>query len=194
MVPDIILARRDAELSNLFEKEIGKTGNTTSFSQLTKTQAKNGHHLVIINTEGEWDREIKQVQKLQEEGQEFYTILAPAPLLKKTIKQIRDTASVLHAKAAQSKEGALEKANGHEPNLAELVEKKLAVFVKKVKNCEMKNLYGLLIQEFEKPLINLALKETEGNQIQAAQLLGMNRNTLRKKIKELKITVEKKKK
>lgn len=192
MVPEIILVRKDAELSTLFEKEVGKTGNTASFSQLTKAHAKNGHHhLVVINTEGEWDREIKQLQKLQDEGQEFYTIIAPAPLLKKTIKQIRETASALNPKQAPP---SIEKVNGHEPNLAELVEKKLAVFVKKVKNCQMKNLYGLLIQEFEKPLISLALKETDGNQIQAAQLLGMNRNTLRKKIKELKITVEKKKK
>jgi two-component system nitrogen regulation response regulator GlnG len=50
-----------------------------------------------------------------------------------------------------------------------------------------RNLYSLLIKEIEKPLITLILKETHGNQIQAAQLLGMNRNTLRKKIKELKI-------
>ena len=36
-------------------------------------------------------------------------------------------------------------------------------------------------------MISLVLEETRGNQIQAAALLGLNRNTLRKKIKELKI-------
>ena len=42
----------------------------------------------------------------------------------------------------------------------------------------------------ERPLIELALKETKGNQLQASQLLGMNRNTLRKKIGEFKISVD----
>ena len=46
-----------------------------------------------------------------------------------------------------------------------------------------------LIQAVERPLIQHALRETNGNQVQAAQLLGMNRNTLRKKIVEYHIPV-----
>jgi two-component system, NtrC family, nitrogen regulation response regulator GlnG len=42
-----------------------------------------------------------------------------------------------------------------------------------------------VIQRVEKPLITLVLKKTEGNQVRAANLLGINRNTLRKKIKDL---------
>ncbi|MEL6747874.1 MAG: helix-turn-helix domain-containing protein, partial [Pseudomonadota bacterium] len=41
----------------------------------------------------------------------------------------------------------------------------------------------------EVPLIEAALGATRGNQIKAAELLGVNRNTLRKKIKDHKITV-----
>lgn len=48
----------------------------------------------------------------------------------------------------------------------------------------------MLISAVERPLIAHALKETNGNQIQAAQLLGMNRNTLRKKITEFRIPVK----
>ncbi|HZB91784.1 MAG TPA: helix-turn-helix domain-containing protein, partial [Stellaceae bacterium] len=41
----------------------------------------------------------------------------------------------------------------------------------------------------EKPLILLTLGATRGNQLKAAQLLGLNRNTLRKKIRELDIDI-----
>jgi two-component system nitrogen regulation response regulator GlnG len=50
-------------------------------------------------------------------------------------------------------------------------------------------LYARTLREFEKPLISLTLEATGGNQIKAAALLGVNRNTLRKKIRELDIEV-----
>ena len=46
-----------------------------------------------------------------------------------------------------------------------------------------------VIREVERPLITLTLQATRGNQIKAAEVLGVNRNTLRKKIKELGIPV-----
>lgn len=52
-------------------------------------------------------------------------------------------------------------------------------------------LYSRILSEMEKPLIELSLKATKGNQIKAAELLGLNRNTLRKKIKELEIQIVK---
>ncbi len=45
-------------------------------------------------------------------------------------------------------------------------------------------LYGRVIKEVERPLIAMCLSATRGNQIRAARLLGLNRNTLRKKISE----------
>jgi len=50
-------------------------------------------------------------------------------------------------------------------------------------------LYDRVLHELEAPLIRLSLSATRGNQIQAAKLLGLNRNTLRKKIQELGIPV-----
>jgi two-component system nitrogen regulation response regulator GlnG len=47
------------------------------------------------------------------------------------------------------------------------------------------DIYSMVLQRVEKPLITLVLKKTDGNQVRAANLLGINRNTLRKKIKEL---------
>ena len=50
-------------------------------------------------------------------------------------------------------------------------------------------LYHRILKEIERPLIEISLAATRGNQIKAAALLGLNRNTLRKKIKELDIRV-----
>ncbi len=50
-------------------------------------------------------------------------------------------------------------------------------------------LYSKVLNEVERPLINLSLEATGGNQLKAAALLGVNRNTLRKKIRELDIQV-----
>ena len=48
-------------------------------------------------------------------------------------------------------------------------------------------LYHRIIREIEIPLITAALSATRGNQIKAAELLGLNRNTLRKKVNDLDI-------
>jgi two-component system nitrogen regulation response regulator GlnG len=50
-------------------------------------------------------------------------------------------------------------------------------------------LYGRILREIELPLIEIALEATAGNQAKCADLLGINRNTLRKKITELEIRV-----
>ena len=49
-------------------------------------------------------------------------------------------------------------------------------------------LYDMVIRCVEKPLIELALSHTKGNQTRAAELLGLNRNTLRKKMQDLNIS------
>jgi len=50
-------------------------------------------------------------------------------------------------------------------------------------------LYQRIVRQVESPLISAALAATRGNQIKAAELLGLNRNTLRKKIRELDIRI-----
>jgi two-component system nitrogen regulation response regulator GlnG len=50
-------------------------------------------------------------------------------------------------------------------------------------------LYDRVICDVERPLIAIALAAARGNQIRAAHLLGLNRNTLRKKIRDLGIEV-----
>ena len=45
-------------------------------------------------------------------------------------------------------------------------------------------IYEMVLARVEKPLLEVALSHAEGNQTRAAQLLGLNRNTLRKKMKQ----------
>ena len=65
------------------------------------------------------------------------------------------------------------------------LEEKLADLVDRMGGLDRGDIYSMVLQRVEKPLITLVLKKTEGNQVRAASLLGINRNTLRKKIKEL---------
>ncbi|MDD5730921.1 MAG: helix-turn-helix domain-containing protein [Candidatus Omnitrophica bacterium] len=46
-------------------------------------------------------------------------------------------------------------------------------------------LYKTIVETIEKPLIERALERTEGNQLKAARILGINRNTIRVKIRKL---------
>lgn len=74
--------------------------------------------------------------------------------------------------------------------LEDYVESKVGEFVRAMKASSARGLHATLLHAVERPLIQHALRETNGNQIQAAQLLGMNRNTLRKKIVEYHIPVK----
>ncbi len=75
-------------------------------------------------------------------------------------------------------------------SLESYLDMKMGDFVKGMRNGSAKNLHPILISAVERPLITSALQETQGNQIQAAELLGLNRNTLRKKIAALHIPLK----
>jgi two-component system, NtrC family, nitrogen regulation response regulator GlnG len=73
-------------------------------------------------------------------------------------------------------------------SLEEIVRLKLKEYFRQTGDVEPSDLYALIIERIERPLIELTLERTGGNQLQAAAILGINRNTLRKKIAALKIT------
>ncbi|MBU4484854.1 sigma 54-interacting transcriptional regulator [bacterium] len=70
----------------------------------------------------------------------------------------------------------------------ELTRRKLEVFLRRLKNYDVEGLYDLIIKRVEKPLIELVLQKTGGNKLKAAEVLGINRNTLHKKIKNLELS------
>ncbi|MBI4589460.1 MAG: sigma-54-dependent Fis family transcriptional regulator [Candidatus Rokubacteria bacterium] len=69
-------------------------------------------------------------------------------------------------------------------SLEEVIERKLAECVCGLRGRSGANLYDLMVGLVEKPLLRAVLRETAGNQVRAAALLGINRNTLRKKLKD----------
>ena len=75
-------------------------------------------------------------------------------------------------------------------DLSELVERHMGrYFASFGKDLPPPGLYDRVIRQVEQPLLTAALAATRGNQIRAAELLGLNRNTLRSRIKALDIRV-----
>jgi two-component system nitrogen regulation response regulator GlnG len=73
-------------------------------------------------------------------------------------------------------------------SIKEFLEEKLKRYLKDMARVTNFNLHDTIISEVEKALISIVLRETGGNQLKTARLLGINRNTLRTKIREYKIS------
>lgn len=71
----------------------------------------------------------------------------------------------------------------HEP-LSTCVANALHAYFEQLNGHPAANLYEMLITEVEVPLLKATLQHTHGNQSLAAQILGINRGTLRKKLKQ----------
>ncbi len=70
-----------------------------------------------------------------------------------------------------------------DPPLSKCVQRSLKTYFKDMNGEKPCNLYTMVIEEIEKPLLEVVMEQTESNQTKAAQLLGINRNTLRKKLR-----------
>jgi two-component system nitrogen regulation response regulator GlnG len=81
--------------------------------------------------------------------------------------------------------------NFAELSLEEVVRRKLKSYFQQSSPLSLTDLHASIVGQVEKPLIELILEYTSGNQLKAAELLGINRNTLRKKLTEFKITAKK---
>ena len=77
-------------------------------------------------------------------------------------------------------------------SLEKLIKSKLEVLFTQQKDAqvELTGLYSLVLEQVERPLLEIALRAHNGNQVKTAQMLGINRNTLKKKIDSYKIRVK----
>jgi Fis family transcriptional regulator len=75
----------------------------------------------------------------------------------------------------------MSKRHNEEMGFEEVVHAKLRTFLRRMDGYD---LYDAVIARVERPLLELVLEQTGGNQLKAAHMLGLNRNTLRKKLAE----------
>jgi len=74
-------------------------------------------------------------------------------------------------------------------SIKDFLEEKLRKYLKEMTKLGNCHLYETVMSEVEKSLITIVLKETGGNQLKASKTLGINRNTLRAKVKEYKVRI-----
>lgn len=68
--------------------------------------------------------------------------------------------------------------------LCESVKQAVNKYLKQLENNNIENLYELVLAEVEKPLLEEVMTHTRGNQTRASIMMGINRGTLRKKLKQ----------
>jgi Fis family transcriptional regulator len=73
--------------------------------------------------------------------------------------------------------------------ISESVRKSLERYFKDLDGEKPRSIYDMVLKNVEKPMLEAVLDKAEGNQTIAAEMLGINRNTLRKKIQQHKIKV-----
>jgi Fis family transcriptional regulator len=71
--------------------------------------------------------------------------------------------------------------------IEECVRASLEGYFKDLRGTEPDGLYDMLVRVVEKPLLEVVMKQADDNQSRAAEWLGLNRNTLRKKLVEHKL-------
>jgi len=178
----ILLLSSDHELHEKIQRTLKDLTLTVArdVAAIPRAALKQGFDAVLIEARRGALNEFAEISRLIEPSRAMIVMGARSVLAR--------SADVLHAMTNGS--DRLLARSRKDIVLEEIIESKLGEFVKGMRNGSARNLHPMLISAVERPLITHVLKETNGNQIQAAHLLGMNRNTLRKKITEFRIPVK----
>lgn len=136
---------------------------------------------------------LKEAQKKFETGQKELSKEAKDFIIKYDWPgNVRELENAIKSACILSDGAAIEKRDlhveeGNTYSIKEFLDDKLRKYLKDMTKLETANLHSAVMSEVEKALISIVLKETKGNQLKTARTLGINRNTLRAKIKEYKI-------
>ena len=87
-------------------------------------------------------------------------------------------------KKARAREAIVARVNGRELPLRNHAERALSDYFTSLNGHRPSHLYDLVLREVEEPLFRVVLDYAQGNQSRAAVILGINRGTLRKKLKQ----------
>ena len=82
------------------------------------------------------------------------------------------------------------KFQGEEP-LCDVVKRSVDRYFKDLNGQEPANLHELVLSQVERPLLEIVLREARGNISKAAQILGINRATLRRRLKKYELGINK---
>lgn len=84
-------------------------------------------------------------------------------------------------------EPSLSSAENAQSSLSDHVTSMLKAYFDTLEDQQACEVYEMVLQQVEKPMIEFVLQQTQNNQSQAATILGMNRNTLKKKMQKYKV-------
>lgn len=189
----MLVVNTSPQLRLAFPEDEG--GITVTRKRLAQVPSPEGdrYGLIVAEAPTEWEHDGGRLRRLIETKSKSYVIIAPASLLHQTVAEIQAVGRALHAGPSRRR-GADPPTLTTKPDensdggfLHGVVQRKLLQFVKAYSESGGRNLYGFLMREFERPLLEFALAQTGGNQRRTAELLGMNRNTLRKRMQECRL-------
>ena len=181
----VLLLTADTDVQAQFKQALKDASLTIvrDPAALQKETAKHHFDAVVLESRGAGEKSLSLPAHVDPSS--TLIITGSRAVLKKTAKTIH---LLNHTAGHPSHHG-----KSRDASIESYLETKMGDFVRGMRNGSAKNLHPILISAVERPLIASVLQETKGNQIQAASLLGLNRNTLRKKITELHIPVKRSK-
>lgn len=174
----ILLVSSDPDLQAQIKQTFKSASITmaTDSLQAQKYLEKKPYEVMLVESKG---REASGLQ-LSDAAEEQDTLVISG-----SRRTLRQALNLLHT--LSDGKSTAKSLNGTALSLEDLIQSKVTDFVKGMRSGSARNLHPILIAAVERPLLSSTLHETQGNQIQAARLLGMNRNTLRKKLTALDI-------
>ncbi len=135
-----------------------------------------------------WPGNIRELENLSRRLAALYPQEVVTAQLVDLELSVKEPAVSPFSTASLGGDGPQSKESQRRPALASAMEDHLfELFHERGGELPPPGLYHRILREIEQPLISAALAATRGNQIKAAELLGLNRNTLRKKVRDLDI-------